>query len=215
MKLPQLRRPSTFRRRAVAVAVSGILAASFAVLSTVASGDPPANDLVIEALSSRADLVSGGDVLVKITYNPVGQVLPLVITLNDQTVNGKTFRPGDEPNTMVGLVTGLQLGPNVLRVRGKSSSGIEIRACSSRIIRSPVQYCRARTFNRIFAIRTSSIFPMEHTWVPQPTTIVPRHRLSSTFIRQLVGSFCRCRARKACRSTWRQRRRRTAGWFRT
>ena len=68
--------------------------------------------------------MSGGDVLVKITYNPVGQVLPLWITLNDQTVNGATFRPGTEPNTLVGLVTGLELGTNVLRVRGKSSSGI-------------------------------------------------------------------------------------------
>src|ERR1700730_12085349 len=117
-------RRSTLRRRALAVAVSGILAASFAAFSTVASSDPPANDLVIEALSTHVDRVSGGDFLVKLTYTRVRQVLPLWITLNDQNVNGATFRPGTEPNTLVGLVTGLELGPNVLRVRGKSSSGI-------------------------------------------------------------------------------------------
>ena len=49
-------RISTLRCRALAVAVLGILAASFAAFSTVASGDSPANDLVIEALSTHADV---------------------------------------------------------------------------------------------------------------------------------------------------------------
>ena len=34
---------------------------------------------VIETVSTHADRVSGGDVLVKITYNPVGQIGPLAI----------------------------------------------------------------------------------------------------------------------------------------
>src|SRR5690242_14650178 len=72
----------------------------------------------ITTLSARADSVSGGDVLVQISY-PAGQLLPLWVTLNGNDVTGK-FRPGAQANTWMGLVTGLSLGANTLRVRSKS-----------------------------------------------------------------------------------------------
>ena len=59
-------RASTLQRRALAIAVSGVLAASLAGFSTVAVGDPPASDVGIKTLSTRADLVSGGNVLVQL-----------------------------------------------------------------------------------------------------------------------------------------------------
>src|ERR1700704_5346536 len=77
--------------------------------------------LEIAAVSSRPDTVSGGSVLVKISY-PANQLLPLFVTLNDHDTTG-VFRPGPEPNTWMGLVSGLQLGSNVLRVRSKSPAG--------------------------------------------------------------------------------------------
>jgi hypothetical protein len=72
-------------------------------------------------LSTHANLVSGGDVLVKVTYT-AEQRLPLWITLNDHDVTGR-FRATSEPNAFTGLVTGLQLGSNVLRVRAKLIAG--------------------------------------------------------------------------------------------
>src|SRR5215471_13692570 len=80
------------------------------------------NPFLIETLSTRPDIVTGGDVLVRVTYNPVGQVGPLWITLNEHDATG-SFRAGIIPNTMVGLVRGLELGANTLRVRGKVLGG--------------------------------------------------------------------------------------------
>ena len=117
-------RTSTLRRRALAVAASGVLAASFAAFSTVASGDPPPSDVGIKTLSTRADLVSGGDVLVQITLKHENRNHPVTITLNGHDVSG-AFHPGDAPNTLIGLVTGLNLGKNALRVQGNGSSGLK------------------------------------------------------------------------------------------
>jgi hypothetical protein len=110
--------------RALAVAVSGILAASFAAFSTVASGDPPPADVGIQTLSARPDLISGGDVLVQITQKHVNRNHPVAITLNGYDVTS-AFRPGGTPNTLIGLVTGLNIGKNTLRVQGNGSSGLK------------------------------------------------------------------------------------------
>jgi hypothetical protein len=117
-------RTSTLRRRALTVAASGVLAASFAAFSTVASGDPPPSDVGIKTLSTRANLVSGGDVLVQITLKHENRNHPVTITLNGHDVSG-AFHPGDAPNTLIGLVTGLNLGKNALRVQGNGSSGLK------------------------------------------------------------------------------------------
>lgn len=78
----------------------------------------------IETISTRADRVSGGDVLVKITYKHDNRNHPLKITLNGRDVSG-AFRPGNDENTLVGLVTGLAIGKNAVRVQGNGSSGIK------------------------------------------------------------------------------------------
>lgn len=82
------------------------------------------SDFGVETISTRADYVTGGDVLVKITYKHNNRNHPLSITLNGRDVSS-AFRAGDEPNTLVGLVTGLVNGKNALRVQGNGSSGIK------------------------------------------------------------------------------------------
>ena len=70
----------------------------------------------IATLSTRAHLVSGGDVLVQITADASGAGN---VTLNGNDVTA-VFRPGAAPNTLVGLVTGLNLGANTLAAGGSS-----------------------------------------------------------------------------------------------
>src|SRR5437773_4026326 len=108
-------------RRAVFTVGLGLIAATGAGHSMFARAQT--SDITIETLSTRPNLVTGGDVLVKIAY-PANQMLPLWVTLNDHDVTGK-FHWNAAPNTWVGLVDGLQVGTNVLRVRAKSPSGIK------------------------------------------------------------------------------------------
>ena len=77
-----------------------------------------------QTISTRADRVSGGDVLVEITYKHDNRNHPLEITLNGRDVSA-SFRPGNDPNTLVGLISGLAVGRNVLHVQGNGSSGIK------------------------------------------------------------------------------------------
>src|SRR5262249_12588026 len=103
---------------------------------TVASLEAVAAPLAVTALSTRANLVSGGDVLVRIDY-PAGQLLPLWVTLNDKDVTGQ-FRPGAAPNTWMGLVSGLNIGNNVLRVRTKAPAGDTSLTITNHPITGPV-----------------------------------------------------------------------------
>ena len=98
--------------------------AAFASVATAKGGPDDKQDFGVQTLSTRANLVSGGDVLVQITFKHDNKNHPLVITLNGQDVSS-AFRPGSSPNTLVGLVTGLAVGKNALRVQGNGSSGIK------------------------------------------------------------------------------------------
>ena len=74
--------------------------------------------LEIRTLSTPADRVSGGDVLVEITNVRERSKHPLVVTLNGRDVTA-AFRPGSQPGSRLGLVTGLELGKNKLSAGGK------------------------------------------------------------------------------------------------
>jgi len=67
----------------------------------------------IEALSSRPDRVSGGDVLIALRQDDDAAT---PVTLNGADVTG-AFHPGPG-HTRVGLVAGLKLGPNVIAAGG-------------------------------------------------------------------------------------------------
>lgn len=94
--------------------------AGYAVHGYAKSGE----EYGVETVSTRADYVSGGDVLVKVTYKHENRNHPLAITLDGRDVSA-SFHPGTEPNTLLGLVTGLSVGENTLHVQGNGSSGIK------------------------------------------------------------------------------------------
>ena len=77
---------------------ASVLALSLAFPLAAAIADTPASNAQfgIRTLSTHADRVSGGDVLVKINYKHDNRNHPLEISLNGRDVSA-TFRPGDEP----------------------------------------------------------------------------------------------------------------------
>src|ERR1019366_693903 len=74
----------------------------------------------IETLSTPPQLVSGGDVLVKIQVNQGVPLSKVTIRLNGQNVT-QSFLPDAATSSLTGLVTGLTLGQNQLRV---SATGV-------------------------------------------------------------------------------------------
>jgi hypothetical protein len=141
------------RQRALlaALAASALAAATHSAV-VAAKKD---KDYGAETISTRADRVSGGDVLVRINYKHANRNHPLQITLNGRDVSG-AFRPGDDDNTLVGLVTGLGVGKNALRIRGNGSSGIkdETLAITNYPLTGPITsgphqvpfFCQTQTF---------------------------------------------------------------------
>jgi Tannase-like family of unknown function (DUF6351) len=73
----------------------------------------------IRTLSTRADMVSGGDVLVQVNVPSSVRLADVRVDLNGRDVTG-AFRPGVVAGSIVGLVEGLALGRNTLAV---SSAG--------------------------------------------------------------------------------------------
>jgi len=79
---------------------------------------PASNHLVITTLSTGADRVSGGDVLVRVEV-PGGVPLNDVrVERNGTDVTG-VFRPDASGHALIGLVTGLNDGTNVLTATTK------------------------------------------------------------------------------------------------
>ncbi|MDP9183102.1 MAG: DUF6351 family protein [Actinomycetota bacterium] len=98
------------RSRLLALVASCAVALPFLPQAEASS---PANGLpAIEVLSSRADLVSGGDALVRVG-GPSGRAAK--VTLNGKDVTG-VFVAGDR-GWRIGLVTGLRPGKNVVAAR--------------------------------------------------------------------------------------------------
>jgi hypothetical protein len=79
-------------------------------------------ELRITTLSSRADKVSGGDVLVRIAGPENAPMEQVAVRLNGQDVTAM-FRPSLGERALIGLVTGLRVGPNRMEalMRGESA----------------------------------------------------------------------------------------------
>ena len=85
--------------------------------------DGDRRELAIEAVSNRADLVSGGDALVRVTL-PRGQRADrAVLALNGKRLNAALHRAPDG-NGYLALVSGMKLGENELTL---SASGKKVR----------------------------------------------------------------------------------------
>jgi hypothetical protein len=72
----------------------------------------------IRALSSRPDLVSGGDALVEVTA-PASSVSQIMLTLNGRDVTSQ-LKPDANSGTLRGLITGLTVGVNTLTASERS-----------------------------------------------------------------------------------------------
>ncbi len=79
--------------------------------------DNGSQSLQIQTLSTHADRVSGGDVLVQISLPRAPRKGDVTVSLNGRLVTG-AFRE-TAPGTLVGLVTGLALGDNRLTAEAK------------------------------------------------------------------------------------------------
>src|SRR5450432_838276 len=95
------------------IASLALLLAFQALSLSAARPQTGAKHIDIRALSTRADRVSGGDVLIEI----VAPGAPSV-TLNGRDVS-PAFHAARNSGSLVGLVTNLTLGKNVLKVAGK------------------------------------------------------------------------------------------------
>ena len=87
----------------------------------VSSADKP-DKLEIAALSSRPDTVSGGDVLVEVRLPRHVRLRDLEITLNRREITG-AFRFDRDGHRLIGLVSELRLGRNVLRASVEDDRG--------------------------------------------------------------------------------------------
>jgi len=79
----------------------------------------PSANIVITTLSSRSDMVSGGDALVEIRTKDGRHANDIVVTLNGRTISD-VFRLGGERGALVALVEGLRVGVNTVEARAGS-----------------------------------------------------------------------------------------------
>ena len=111
------------RLRRVGPAVALVLLALALAGPAAATGGTPTSLGPISVLSNRADTVSGGDALVRIDLGDA-EAASVKVTLNGNDVTG-TFavRPNGH---FEGLVTGLEIGENVLVARPDGGYGRRI-----------------------------------------------------------------------------------------
>src|SRR5215470_5796965 len=101
--------PGRFATVIAAVAISGGI------------GSVSADPLAVEAVSNRADLVSGGDVLVRVTLPAGVNANQAVLSVNGQAL-ASPLHAAPDGRGFLALVTGLNLGHNSLVLAGGGSS---------------------------------------------------------------------------------------------
>src|SRR5262245_6992144 len=104
-------------RRAAVMTIAVI-----SLLTSLASKDglsQQASRLEIRTLSSRPDLVSGGDALIEVKAPAGAQLNDLRLTLNDNDVT-KQLRPERGSGGFRGLISGMVVGENTLIAKIKS-----------------------------------------------------------------------------------------------
>jgi hypothetical protein len=96
-----------------------LLAVSSLVVVRMGAAGPPADTsarVTIKALSTDPSRVTGGDVLVEVALPPGTKAGSLKVTASGRDVTS-AFHAGAAPGVMMGLVTGLTNGPNVIAAR--------------------------------------------------------------------------------------------------
>ena len=120
--------------------LAGLVAASFAFSAQAQSPD---SAVQIRTLSGAPDRVSGGNALVEITA-PAGAK----VSLNGGDISS-SFHPGAKPGTMMGLVEGLKVGKNELKVTGGGALELTDYSIKGPIVSGPQVkpfYCETTSF---------------------------------------------------------------------
>jgi hypothetical protein len=108
-------------RMMCAAACAVVLAAVFTTIEARVQGQ---NGFSLAVLSSRADMVSGGDALIEVRGAPA--LDGLRVTVNGQDATG-AFKPDAARGTVVGLVTGLREGVNIITAaRARRTARLEV-----------------------------------------------------------------------------------------
>src|SRR4051812_19006357 len=98
----------------------GVMLAAALLALLAPAGAVAADDVGLEVLSNRADLISGGDALVAVTLPDGARASEVSVDLNGRDVTS-AFAGG-----LQGLVTGLKDGDNVLTARLPDGRGARI-----------------------------------------------------------------------------------------
>jgi hypothetical protein len=125
-------------------AVIGLVAVIGALTIPVAAQQKASPSIEIQALSTKAELVSGGDVLLQVT-GPANLTVKNVRVM----VNGKdesaAFKPAAGSKGLVGLVTGLNVGSNSIQASMRGSKATAQLTVVNHPITGPVLYSPHQT----------------------------------------------------------------------
>jgi hypothetical protein len=98
------------------------------VLIAIGCAAPPTDEIAVRVISTRPDMVSGGDALVEITGQPdtIGSQ-DLTMLANGRDVR-EAFRGGQTPDVLIGRIDGLVPGANTVEVRlaGRRLAALEV-----------------------------------------------------------------------------------------
>lgn len=109
-------------RRAWRIAMTLAVGMSLVASNAAPAGAAPPADAGIdrsynvEVVSNRADMISGGDTLVRIGVPGTVRPRHVLVTVDGRDVTDH-FRPVEDGRTLLGIVDGLALGDNLLKVR--------------------------------------------------------------------------------------------------
>jgi Tannase-like family of unknown function (DUF6351) len=123
------------RFAAVGLAVLGALTIPVAAQQKTAAGAA----FEIHALSTRPELVTGGDVLLQIAGPANLNAKTLVVRVNGKDVSG-AFKPAADSKGLVGLVSGLNIGSNAIVASMRGSKATAQLTVVNHPITGPVLY---------------------------------------------------------------------------
>src|SRR5689334_12374107 len=105
---------------------AGVVTLGLIVATPAHAGPTAENHLVITTLSSAPNRASGGDVLVRIEVPPTVSLSDVQVALNGTDVT-RVFLPDDTSDALIGLVTVLNNGDNVVTATTKTKPSLKTR----------------------------------------------------------------------------------------
>src|SRR5258708_12975843 len=132
------------------------LLALLSLIAPLVSAAEANDDIAIRTLSTRAETVSGGDVLVRIDVPGAVPMDSIALAVNG-TDASIAFVRDDAARTLTGVVAGLKLGENTV---GVGSSGRDVESAELTVVNHPITgpvfsgpqerpfYCETEQFGR-------------------------------------------------------------------